>query len=63
MITIEEMEEMEDIISWNLSFNISIEETLKYINKLEYLDLFKFLHNLFAYLKNASFSRLFLFLF
>ena len=42
MITIEEMEEMEDIISWNLSFNISIEETLKYINKLEYLDLFKF---------------------
>jgi hypothetical protein len=39
-MNIEEFEELEDLIGWNLSFNISIKETLKEINKLEYLYLF-----------------------
>lgn len=35
-----EFEEIEDLISWNLSFNISVEETLKDINRLDLLYLF-----------------------
>jgi hypothetical protein len=37
---IEEIEEIEDLIFWNLSFNISVKETLTYINKLHLLDYF-----------------------
>lgn len=36
-----DLEEIEDLVSWNLSFNISVEETLKDINRLDLLYLFK----------------------
>jgi len=36
-----DLEEIEDLIGWNLSFNISVEETLKDINRLDLLYLFK----------------------
>ena len=35
-----DLEEIDDLIDWNLSFNISIEETLKMINRLDLLHLF-----------------------
>lgn len=35
-----DFEEIEELVAWNLSFNIPIEETLKEIDKLEYLFLF-----------------------
>ena len=35
-----DFEEIEELVAWNLSFNITIEETLKEIDKLEYLFLF-----------------------
>tara|TARA_R110002020_G_scaffold246545_1_gene460395 strand:- start:803 stop:916 length:114 start_codon:yes stop_codon:yes gene_type:complete len=35
-----DLEEIDDLIAWNLSFNISIEETLKMINRLDLLHLF-----------------------
>ena len=34
------IEEIEDLINWNLTFNISIKETLKTINRLDLLDYF-----------------------
>jgi hypothetical protein len=37
---IEEFEVIEELVAWNLSFNIPIEETLKQVDKLEYLFLF-----------------------
>ena len=40
MITIEELEELEDLVSWNLSFGISEIETLSQLNKLEHIDFF-----------------------
>jgi len=40
MLTTEEMDEIEDLIGWNLSFGMTIEETLETINRLQYLDLF-----------------------
>ena len=40
MISLEERDEIEDLIGWNLSFGITMEETLEEINMLEYLDLF-----------------------
>jgi len=36
----EELYEIEDLVGWNLSFGISITETLKGINRLDLLDLF-----------------------
>lgn len=35
------LDEIEDLVGWNLSFNISIKQTLTDINKLEYLELFE----------------------
>jgi len=35
-----DFEEIEELVSLNLSYNITIEETLKQIDKLEYLFLF-----------------------
>jgi len=40
MLTTEEMDEIEELIAWNLSFGITIKDTLEMINRLEYLDLF-----------------------
>ena len=34
------LEDIEDLVCWNLSFNISIKETLKNIKRLDLLDLF-----------------------
>ncbi len=34
------MEEIEDLIGWNLSFNINVEQTLKDINRLDLLGYF-----------------------
>ena len=41
MDTIEYLEELEDLIGWNLSFNISIEDTLKDINRMDLINYFK----------------------
>jgi len=38
-------EEIEELVSWNLSFNISVKETLKDINRLDLLDFFLDLFN------------------
>tara|TARA_R110000744_G_scaffold275827_1_gene388617 strand:+ start:607 stop:750 length:144 start_codon:yes stop_codon:yes gene_type:complete len=38
MDTIEQLDEIEDLIGWNLSFNISIEDTLNGINRLDLLE-------------------------
>ena len=40
MDTIEELDEIEDLIGWNLSFNITIEDTLKGIDRLDLLQYF-----------------------
>lgn len=40
MLTTEEMDEIEDLIGWNLSFGITIEETLEDIDMMEYIELF-----------------------
>ena len=40
MLTTEEMDEIEDLVYWNLSFGIPIKDTLEMINRLQYLDLF-----------------------
>ncbi len=40
MLTTEEMDEIEDLIGWNLSFGMTIEETLEDIDMMEYLNLF-----------------------
>ena len=40
MDTIEELDEIEDLIGWNLSFNITIEDTLTGIDRLDLLDFF-----------------------
>lgn len=36
-----DLEEIEDLIFWNLSFNITIEETLKGIDRKDLIDYFK----------------------
>tara|TARA_R110000787_G_scaffold179128_2_gene290870 strand:- start:163 stop:294 length:132 start_codon:yes stop_codon:yes gene_type:complete len=41
MDTVEELEEIEDLIGWNLSFDIPIIETLKEINRLDLIKMFK----------------------
>lgn len=38
---IEEIEEIEDLVYWNLSFGISIKETLTDINRLYLLEYFE----------------------
>tara|TARA_R110000824_G_scaffold319515_1_gene506555 strand:+ start:93 stop:218 length:126 start_codon:yes stop_codon:yes gene_type:complete len=38
MDTLEELNEIYDLINWNLSFDISIEETLKDIDRLDLLN-------------------------
>ena len=40
MLDAKEMDEIEELIAWNLSFGIPIKDTLEMINRLEYLDLF-----------------------
>jgi len=40
-MSIEDFEEIEDLIGFNLSYGISIEDTLTEINQLALLDLFK----------------------
>lgn len=35
-----DIEEVEDLVHWNLSFGVSVEETLRQINQLELLELF-----------------------
>ena len=40
MLDAEEMDEIEELIAWNLSFGIPIKDTLEMINRLQYLDLF-----------------------
>ncbi len=35
-----DLEKIEDLVSWNLSFNISVQETLKDIDRLDLLHLF-----------------------
>ena len=45
IMDLEEIEEIEDLVFWNLSFGISIEDTLKDINKLELLSLFNIFMN------------------
>jgi hypothetical protein len=37
----DDFDEIEDLVGWNLSFNISIKETLQSINRLDLLDLFR----------------------
>ena len=37
---IKQLEDIEDIINWNLSYNVSIEETLKEINRLDLINYF-----------------------
>lgn len=39
-MNIEEFEEIEELIAWNMSFNISKTETLRDIGKLEFINLF-----------------------
>ena len=34
------LEEVEEIVNWNLSFGISIKETLTFLDKLDYIELF-----------------------
>jgi len=40
MLSSEERDEIEDLIGWNLSFGITIEETLEDIDMMEYIELF-----------------------
>ena len=40
MDTIEELDEIEDLIGWNLSYDITIEETLTEIDRLDLLQYF-----------------------
>lgn len=40
MLSSEERDEIEDLIGWNLSFGMTIEETLEDIDMMEYLNLF-----------------------
>ena len=40
MLDAKEMDEIEELIAWNLSFGIPIKDTLEMINRLQYLDLF-----------------------
>jgi len=41
MFNEEELEEIEDLIGWNMSFNISVYDTLKEIDRLDLYDLYK----------------------
>ena len=42
----DEIEEIEDLIAWNLSFGIGIKDTLKEIDRLDLLELFyPFIYN------------------
>tara|TARA_R110002126_G_scaffold274975_1_gene420322 strand:+ start:90 stop:215 length:126 start_codon:yes stop_codon:yes gene_type:complete len=40
MDNIEILDEIEDLIAWNLSFNICLEDTLKEIKRTDLLDYF-----------------------
>lgn len=40
MDSIEHLEDIEDLVYWNLSFNISIEDTLKDINRIDLINYF-----------------------
>jgi hypothetical protein len=40
-----EMDNIEDVICWNLSFDIPYEETLKEIDRLDLLDYFSYLND------------------
>ena len=40
MDTIEKLDEIEDLIGWNLSYDITIEQTLIEIDRLDLLDYF-----------------------
>jgi hypothetical protein len=40
MLDAEEINEIEELIIWNLSFGIKTKDTLEMINRLQYLDLF-----------------------
>ena len=40
MDTIEKLDEIEDLIGWNLSYDITIEETLTEIDRLDLLQYF-----------------------
>ena len=40
MLSLEERDEIEDLIGWNLSFGITMEETLEEIDMMEYIELF-----------------------
>jgi hypothetical protein len=40
MLTFKEFEEIEEVVAWNLSFGISIKETLTDLGKIKYLNLF-----------------------
>tara|TARA_B110000967_G_C18823671_1_gene530149 strand:- start:89 stop:214 length:126 start_codon:yes stop_codon:yes gene_type:complete len=40
MDNIEILDEIEDLIGWNLSYDISVKETLTEINRLDLLDYF-----------------------
>jgi hypothetical protein len=40
MDTLETLDEIEELIYWNLSFNISINDTLKMIDRLDLLNYF-----------------------
>jgi len=46
MDTIEKLDEIEDLLGFNLSFGVSIKDSLSEINRLDlldyYLDIFKF---------------------
>ena len=41
MNTIEVLDEIEELISWNLSFNINLEDTLNGIKRIDLLNYFK----------------------
>ena len=40
MDNIEILDDIEEMISWNLSFNVSVKDTLEGINRLDLLDYF-----------------------
>ena len=37
---VEILDDIEELISWNLSFNVSVKDTLEGINRLDLLDYF-----------------------
>ena len=41
MDTIEVLDEIEELIAWNLSFNINLEDTLNEIKRIDLLNYFK----------------------